>query len=1181
MRKGWRYFLNPSHLDCRKKYLGTHWWKTHEPVNIPDDLKKQFDEVPVLQENMRSKCQYCGVAIKKTELFCKEHATEDNLTIFEATQELPVHPRGWWSYEIIKDWLCGEKKILLKSPGGSGKSNLEDLIAYMNFTLFEGSFTLIGSISMKIASEHIARIRDWINISPFRSEKGDYESKEEIKSKKTGSRILAIAQCFTDNAEILTDNGWKYFKNLTIKDRVAEINNNDELNFVIPDSIINEYYKGEIYHYKSHSIDFQVTPNHKLFVSSGPYRKNRNGTPYRLKTVDEINSQHWLSSNIKWKGESKKYYTIPKLDEKWFDHHYTIEEKKIPMEDWLQFLGLYIAEGNCEKSSHKVIISQSQNSIHNPKIIEIMNKMPYYNSFYDAKDGSRRYYIENKQLWKILKPLGNSRTKYIPKYVKKLKPSLIQLFLDGYLMGDGYKDTFTGLPAAGSASKLLMDDVQECFLKVGKSNSVVRIADKKNNLWRCKQRIKPINISKNFLTKELYSGSIYCIEVPSHKILVRVNGVPFISGNSESTRGGYHPSLIILDELARIRPGAYWGMFYQMGKSTGATEIAVSTPFLSCYDNQTEILTENGFKLFKEVLSSEQVATMNLNTDILEYQKPTKRLEYDYEGKLVSINAKGINLNITPNHKIYFKDDYGHRHNKSYKYCNAENLINEGQVNIPLATLPSEGIEIPHLEVPQTEKLIRDDYLKTEFSFKIPMDLWLEFLGYFLSEGSITTNGRVQISQKKFRNEMFNCCRKIAKYFRRKGGETDVKFRFQSPQLNLLLKGEKRIPDYVYKCSLRQRNIFLEALNLGDGTQNASKYGAYQIHLNGLSEKLLIDDLQRLFVGMGIPTVIYKKGESQIAVVGNTLRFTQLRRERDMNRAISNMPYNGKVYCVEVPNHTLIVRRNGKVSISGNSGPFVHLWYSNTARNYSIALKDCWFMEQDLIEKARKSGMTESYIEQIFNAEFITFTDRVISDEMLLNSIIDKPTGRAKEFIMGIDFGRKRDETAIVVMSNEGEIVFTDTFQMDWKSQYALIRKHVKEFNPYHILADSSSIGDPILSELDELDIEGISMHNDKLKKRLIDNIQLCFSYGSIHIPKQEEKLIDQISTFVYLDENMVKCGPEGGGKDDMVDALCIAAMGLEREDVEGENKNVWAGLAGGATKALSEEKDSTWRIIW
>ncbi len=224
--------------------------------------------------------------------------------------------------------------------------------------------------------------------------------------------------------------------------------------------------------------------------------------------------------------------------------------------------------------------------------------------------------------------------------------------------------------------------------------------------------------------------------------------------------------------------------------------------------------------------------------------------------------------------------------------------------------------------------------------------------------------------------------------------------------------------------------------------------------------------------------------------------------------------------------------------------------------------------------------MSPSYFDQVFKAEFVATSNRVIPDEQLLNAITDSRSNSKKDLIMGLDFGRKRDHTALVILDQRGNVIYTEILPLNisWREQYSIIRDRVRKYDPITIYADQTAIGDPILEELSDLPIEPVLMSNDKLKKRVIDNLVLSFAYNSIRIPKDEQELIDQLSAFVYLDDKMTKCGPEGGAHDDLVDALALASLGLERHVEYEEHADIWGAVGG--EKPLDREQ-SPWHIVW
>ena len=65
---------------------------------------------------------------------------------------------------------------------------------------------------------------------------------------------ITTAPCFDDTTEILTDSGWKLFKDLNAIDKVASLVDG-RLEFVTPTDYIVEPYNGEMVGYKGRDVD--------------------------------------------------------------------------------------------------------------------------------------------------------------------------------------------------------------------------------------------------------------------------------------------------------------------------------------------------------------------------------------------------------------------------------------------------------------------------------------------------------------------------------------------------------------------------------------------------------------------------------------------------------------------------------------------------------------------------------------------------------------------------------------------------------------------------------------------------------------------------------------------------------------------------------------------------------------
>lgn len=75
----------------------------------------------------------------------------------------------------------------------------------------------------------------------------------------------------------------------------------------------------------------------------------------------------------------------------------------------------------------------------------------------------------------------------------------------------------------------------------------------------------------------------------------------------------------------------------------------------ACLSDDTDVLTDVGWKSIQEITLSDKVATLNHQTECVEYHCPNKTFEYDYEGKMYIVKNDHIDLCVTPNHKMYVR----------------------------------------------------------------------------------------------------------------------------------------------------------------------------------------------------------------------------------------------------------------------------------------------------------------------------------------------------------------------------------------------------------------------------------------------------------------------------------------------------------------------------------------------
>lgn len=334
----------------------------------------------------------------------------------------------------------------------------------------------------------------------------------------------------------------------------------------------------------------------------------------------------------------------------------------------------------------------------------------------------------------------------------------------------------------------------------------------------------------------------------------------------------------------------------------------------SCYDTETEILTENGWIPFPELEKGVRVATLNPDKQQIEYYIPDKYIIQDYVGNLLRFVNSKFDLCVTPNHWMYVRSK-----TDKFKFIRADEDKHWHSWRVVTgAEFTGENIEWFELGKPPRNAKVNVT--------RIAMDDWLEFLGYYISEGCVhvrkrvrVVNGRdyniadynVLIAQEnpEGREKIATCLSRLGfKFF----DSDDHQFRICSKQLTEILQplgksGEKYIPREFLQLNQRQSLILFKALILGDGSQRGDTYTYYT------KSKQLADDVQELAMRCGYAASVVSHA------VGRDLYRVNIRPAKNANLVTPTpVRYAGKVYCVNVTNHIICVRRQGKVAFCGN-----------------------------------------------------------------------------------------------------------------------------------------------------------------------------------------------------------------------------------------------------------------------
>jgi len=367
---------------------------------------------------------------------------------------------------------------------------------------------------------------------------------------------------------------------------------------------------------------------------------------------------------------------------------------------------------------------------------------------------------------------------------------------------------------------------------------------------------------------------------------------------------------------------------------------------LSCYDGKTDVLTADGWKGIAEVEKSDTICTLNSETESIEYQKPTKIFRYQYDGKMYKLRTKRVDLLITPNHKLFYRPcDF--RTRKPYRLKEAGELYGKSKILKKDAKWEGETpghFILPAVKVPHGSQFYSG--WRTKKAKEVPIKPWLKFFGFWMAEGWVTggKDGFYAVFVCNLEKKILDEMSKILRGFGYNVYQDKKTVRVRDFQLYHYLKqfgqsGQKFIPKDIKTLSGKLLEVFFKYYIKGDG----HRYGRSGKGLSATTiSTRLRDDLQEIALKMGI-SAYYKLHNPKgwiFSSPGQKGRvYSQSANSWNVYFIRHNMPaiipssmkryhhteewvnFDGPVFCLDVPNDVIYVRRNGIPVWCGNSDP--------------------------------------------------------------------------------------------------------------------------------------------------------------------------------------------------------------------------------------------------------------------
>lgn len=315
-----------------------------------------------------------------------------------------------------------------------------------------------------------------------------------------------------------------------------------------------------------------------------------------------------------------------------------------------------------------------------------------------------------------------------------------------------------------------------------------------------------------------------------------------------------------------------------------------------CYSEDTECLTNNGWKRYSDINRKDSILQWDYKTDNFSWYIPTELYVYDAPKEMIHIKNRHTNQILTPNHRVYLK----HKTNSRYNYgewdvVSAENVKKSWLKVFPLASKLDSGVSIKHAYM----------------------------IGWWMTDAWMHSDGKAcmfsQAKSKtldKLKNSLQNSPCKFSEYVKKSKKEThndEHTFYVTGELAEYLINNfpTRNLTFDVLSWDYKSRFDLLEGLLDGDGSRREGNH--VETFWSKKTDRL--DIVSALCTSLGIRNhVDYKKG---CVYLNRNKRTTELQSKH----TVEKIEYSGeKVWCLKTETGAFVVRRNGKPFISGNSG---------------------------------------------------------------------------------------------------------------------------------------------------------------------------------------------------------------------------------------------------------------------
>ena len=259
----------------------------------------------------------------------------------------------------------------------------------------------------------------------------------------------------------------------------------------------------------------------------------------------------------------------------------------------------------------------------------------------------------------------------------------------------------------------------------------------------------------------------------------------------------------------------------------------------------------------------------------------------------------------------------------------------------------------------------------------------------------------------------------------------------------------------------------------------------------------------------------------------------------------------------EVLRPALADKQGGALFISTPKGRN-WFWNIHQRANYDAAWKSFHFTSYDnpFVAKSELDATKEQLPERVFRQEILA--EFLEDGGGVFRGVRAAATAEAQEsrmhgrtYVFGVDWARDADFSVITVLDTTTmSMAAMDRFNhIDYHVQAQRLQAMAERFKPAAIVAESNSIGTPIIEQLRRQGLPVVPFTTTNASKQIaIDALALAFERGTLRI-LPDDVLINELEAYSMerLPSGMLRYSAPDGGHDDCVMSLALCYSGASK----------------------------------